>query len=126
MKQHHRVKKRNETENKLKMSNMLVFCMWSVFVIWFQLFILACRAHSTSSLVFIVDAKISIVVQNWDRIQHYIKSIADEFDKSQSDIIEEYRIIQNGWFECELYFLSQSHSEFVLILDRHRAENFQK
>lgn len=80
--------------------------MWSVLMIWFQLFELACPAReyqmesSTSSLVFIVDVKIHNVSQNWNKIQHFIESIANEFDKSQSNIIEEYRFIQNGWFEC--------------------------
>lgn len=84
---------------------MLVFCTWSAFIIWFQLFVLACRARqyhidpSTSSLVFIIDAKMHTVSQNWNKIQHYMKSIADEFEKSQKDIIEEYRLIQNGWFK---------------------------
>lgn len=82
---------------------MLMVCMWSVVLIWFHLFVLACPAHqyqidpSTSSLVFIVDAKTCIVPQNWSKIQHYIKSIAHEFDKQQSAIIDEYRFIQSGW-----------------------------
>lgn len=96
---------RNETENKVKMSNILVFCTWSVFIIWFQLFILTCRAHqyhqidnySTSSLVFMVDAKTHTMPQNWHKIQHYMKLIADEFSTQQSDNIEDYRFIQNGW-----------------------------
>lgn len=96
---------------------MLVFCMRSVFIVWFQLFVLACRARqyqmdssASSSLVFIVDAKIHTVSQNWNKIQHCIESIADEFEKSQSDIIEEYRFIQNGWFKVIYFMIGSSDS----------------
>lgn len=85
------------------MSNMLVFCTWSVFIISFQLFVLTCRAHQyridfnrTSSLVFIFDAKTHKMSQNWNQIEHYMKLIADEFAIQQSDAIEEYRFIQHG------------------------------
>lgn len=85
------------------MSNIFLFCMRSVCLIWFQLFVFSCEAHqyqidsSKLSLVFIVDAKNHIASKNWNKIQHYIKLIVDEFDKHQSDIIDEYRFIENGW-----------------------------
>lgn len=78
--------------------------MWSVLTILFQLFALACPAREYQmnrnilTLVFIVDSRMHNVSQNWNKIQHFIESIADEFDKSQSYHIGEYRFIQNGWF----------------------------
>lgn len=105
---------------------MLVFCMWSVFIIWFQWLTLTCRAHQyqmdslrTSSLVFAVDAKMHIVLENWNKIQHYIKSIADEFDKQQSDkIIKDYQFIQNDLGECNFNDIRTftNKSEFLQMI----------
>lgn len=85
-----------DTDNKLKMSNLFVWC---VFIIWIQFFTFKCRADQykmdqRSPLVFIVDTKRP---QDWNEIRHYMKSIVNEFGKQQSDDINnEYRFIQNG------------------------------
>lgn len=80
------------------MSNMFVFCVRSVFIFWIQFFMFKYRADSyemeqKSSLVFIVHTNVSMS-QNWNKIQHYVKLIANEFETQHSGIIEEYRIIQ--------------------------------
>lgn len=49
----------------------------------------------TLSLVFIVDAN-SNLSPNWNKTQHYIKFITDNFTEDQGDGVKEFRCIRNG------------------------------
>lgn len=91
------------------MSNIGVFCTWTVLIVSFEAFRLTCCAQryqmkeNTSPLVFIIDTEL-YSSSNWYKIQHYMKLIADEFTESQRDIIKEFWFIQDGWCSVIVFY----------------------